>query len=183
MLTSTKCQNCFPKLGWCIERSIWCHFWCHIQWGILSYPFTFTFQAYHPYELFHSKRWWELLIKWDDEISGHNSLWILSLILFLLQPERGSGCLLLMVGPCLFFKICLYTSFSMYIFLAFFICWQNVSPWRNHIGQWWGDTTLTLPLFWWQSTVSPVFLGRYPWLSIHSFVVIPPPLPTPSPRP
>ena len=49
----------------------------------------------------------------------------------------------------------------------------------NHIGQWWGDTTLTLPLFWWWSTVSPVFLGRYPWFSIHSFVVIPPPTPPP----
>ena len=35
--------------------------------------------------------------------------------------------------------------------------------------QWWGDTALTLPLFWWRSTVSPVFFGRYPQSSLHSF--------------
>ena len=34
--------------------------------------------------------------------------------------------------------------------------------------QWRGDTTLTLPLFWRRSTVSPVFLGRYPRSSPHS---------------
>ena len=38
-------------------------------------------------------------------------------------------------------------------------------------GQWRGDTALTLPLFWRRSTVS---FGRYPWLSLHSFV---PPVP------
>ena len=38
-------------------------------------------------------------------------------------------------------------------------------------GQRRGDTALTLPLFWWRrSTVSPVFFGRYPWSSLHSFV-------------
>ena len=36
-------------------------------------------------------------------------------------------------------------------------------------GQWQGDTALTLPLFWQWSTVSPVFFGRYPRLSLHSF--------------
>ena len=29
-------------------------------------------------------------------------------------------------------------------------------------GQRWGDTAVTLPLFWRQSTVSPVFFGQYP---------------------
>ena len=33
-------------------------------------------------------------------------------------------------------------------------------------GQWQGDTTLTLPLFWRRSTVSPVFFGRYPHSSL-----------------
>ena len=37
-------------------------------------------------------------------------------------------------------------------------------------GQWRGDTALTLPLFWRRSTVSPVFFGRYPRSSLHSFV-------------
>ena len=40
-------------------------------------------------------------------------------------------------------------------------------------GQWRGDTALTLPLFWRRPTVSPVFFGRYPRSSLHSFV--PPP--------
>ena len=40
-------------------------------------------------------------------------------------------------------------------------------------GQWRGDTALTLPLFWRRSTVSPVFLGRYPQSSLHSFVPSP----------
>ena len=40
-------------------------------------------------------------------------------------------------------------------------------------GQWWGDTTLTLPLFWRQSTVSPVFFRRFPRSSLHSFVPFP----------
>ena len=52
--------------------------------------------------------------------------------------------------------------------------------------QWRGDTALTLPLFWRRSTVSPVFFGRYPRSSLHSFVplfplLLPPPPPTPSP--
>ncbi len=33
-------------------------------------------------------------------------------------------------------------------------------------GQWRGDTTLTLPLFWRRSTVSPVFFGRFPRSSL-----------------
>ena len=33
-------------------------------------------------------------------------------------------------------------------------------------GQWRGDTALTLPLFWRQSTVSPVFFGRFPRSSL-----------------
>ena len=33
---------------------------------------------------------------------------------------------------------------------------------------------LTLPLFWRRSTVSPVFFGRYPRSSLHSFVPFPP---------
>ena len=41
-------------------------------------------------------------------------------------------------------------------------------------GQWRGDTALTLPLFWRPSTVSPVFFGRYPQSSLHSFVPFPP---------
>ena len=40
-------------------------------------------------------------------------------------------------------------------------------------GQWRGDTALTLPLFWRRSTVSPVFFGRYPRTSLHSFVPVP----------
>ena len=44
-----------------------------------------------------------------------------------------------------------------------------------------GDTTVTLPLFWWQSMVSPDFFGQYPRSSLHSFV--PPAPPSPSPRP
>ena len=36
--------------------------------------------------------------------------------------------------------------------------------------QWRGDTAFTLPLFWRRSTVSPVFFGRYPRSSLHSFV-------------
>ena len=40
-------------------------------------------------------------------------------------------------------------------------------------GQWRGDTALTLPLFWRWSTVSPVFFGRYPRSSLHSFVPFP----------
>ena len=43
-----------------------------------------------------------------------------------------------------------------------------------------GDTTLTLPLFWWQSMVSPDFFGQYPRSSLHSFIPSPP---SPSPRP
>ena len=41
--------------------------------------------------------------------------------------------------------------------------------------QWRGDTALTLPLFWRWSTVSPVFFGRYPRSSLHSFVPFPVP--------
>ena len=40
-----------------------------------------------------------------------------------------------------------------------------------------GDTVLTLPLFWRRSTVSPVFFGRYPRSSLHSFGPPPPPPP------
>ena len=47
-------------------------------------------------------------------------------------------------------------------------------------GQWRGDTALTLPLFWWRSTVSPVFFGRYPRSSLHSFAPPPPPPPPPT---
>ena len=39
--------------------------------------------------------------------------------------------------------------------------------------QWRGDTALTLPLFWRRSKVSPVFFGRYPRSSLHSFVPFP----------
>ena len=35
--------------------------------------------------------------------------------------------------------------------------------------QWQRDTALILPLFWRRSTVSPVFFGRYPRSSLHSF--------------
>ena len=44
-------------------------------------------------------------------------------------------------------------------------------------GQWRGDTALTLPLFWRRSTVSPVFFGRFPRLSLS----LSRPLPTLSP--
>ena len=37
-------------------------------------------------------------------------------------------------------------------------------------GQWRGDITLTLPLFWRRSTVSPVFFGRYPRSSHHCVI-------------
>ena len=50
-------------------------------------------------------------------------------------------------------------------------------------GQWRGDTALTLPLFWRRSTVSPVFFGRYPRSSLHSFVPFPPPPTPPTPHP
>ena len=40
-------------------------------------------------------------------------------------------------------------------------------------GQWRGDTALTFPLFWRRSTVSPVFFGRFPRSSLHSFVPFP----------
>ena len=40
-------------------------------------------------------------------------------------------------------------------------------------GQWRGGTALILPLFWRRSTVSPVFFGRYPRSSLHSFVPFP----------
>ena len=49
-------------------------------------------------------------------------------------------------------------------------------------GQWRGDTALTLPLFWRRSTVSPVFFGRYPRSSLHSFVPPPPPPPVTVPN-
>ena len=49
-------------------------------------------------------------------------------------------------------------------------------------GQWRGDTALTLPLFWRWSTVSPVFFGRYPRSSLHSFFHSPPPPPPPVPN-
>ena len=51
--------------------------------------------------------------------------------------------------------------------------------------QWRGDTALTLPLFWRQSTVSPVFFGPYPRSSLHYFVLSrsPPPLPVPNKQP
>ena len=44
--------------------------------------------------------------------------------------------------------------------------------------QWRRNTTLTLPLFWQRSTVSPVFFGWYPQLSLHT----PPPPPHPVPN-
>ena len=50
-------------------------------------------------------------------------------------------------------------------------------------GQWRGDTALTLPLFWRRSTLSPVFFGRCPRSSIHSFVRFPPPSPSSTPVP
>ena len=37
-------------------------------------------------------------------------------------------------------------------------------------GQWRGDTALTLPLFWWRSTVS---FRQFPWSSLHSFIPFP----------
>ena len=40
--------------------------------------------------------------------------------------------------------------------------------------QWQRDTALTLPLFWWQSTVCPVFFGQYPRSSLCSFHPLPP---------
>ena len=48
--------------------------------------------------------------------------------------------------------------------------------------QWQGDTALTLPLFWRQPTVSPVFFGRYPRSCLHSLALYPPPTPSPSLR-
>ena len=44
--------------------------------------------------------------------------------------------------------------------------------------QWQGDTALILPLFWRQSTVSPVFFGQYPWSRLHSLALFPPPSPS-----
>ena len=52
-------------------------------------------------------------------------------------------------------------------------------------GPWRGDTALTLPLFWRRSTVSPVFFGRFPRSSLHSFVpsrLHPHPVPNKPPR-
>ena len=49
-------------------------------------------------------------------------------------------------------------------------------------GQWRGDTALTLPLFWRQSMVSPVFSGQYPRLSLHSLIPFPP-VPVPNKQP
>ena len=63
--------------------------------------------------------------------------------------------------------------------------WQLKQQLRSALvaGQWRGDTALTLPLFWRRSTVSPVFFGRYPRSSLHSFVPFPPrPPPPPPPR-
>ena len=40
-------------------------------------------------------------------------------------------------------------------------------------GQWRGDTALTLPLFWRRSTVSPVFFGRFPRLSLSLSRLLP----------
>ena len=40
-------------------------------------------------------------------------------------------------------------------------------------GQWQGDTALTLPLFWWRSTVSLVFFGRFPQSSLSLSPVSP----------
>ena len=45
------------------------------------------------------------------------------------------------------------------------------------------DTALTLPLFWRRSTVSPVFFGRCPRSSVHSFVLHPPSVPVPNKQP
>ena len=47
--------------------------------------------------------------------------------------------------------------------------------------QWRGDTALTLPLFWRQSTVSPVFFLQYLQSSLHSLALFPPPPPPPPP--
>ena len=50
--------------------------------------------------------------------------------------------------------------------------------------QWQGDTALTFPLFWWWSTVSPVFFGRYPRSSLHSLIgPFTPPVPIPNKQP
>ena len=40
--------------------------------------------------------------------------------------------------------------------------------------QWRGDTALTLPLFWQQTTVSPGFFRRYLRSSLHSLALFPP---------
>ena len=45
------------------------------------------------------------------------------------------------------------------------------------------DTAVTLPLFWRRSTVSPVFFGRCPRSSLHSFVLFLPPPHPPAPSP
>ena len=37
--------------------------------------------------------------------------------------------------------------------------------------QWWGDTSLTLPLFWWRPMASPVFFGWYPQSSLYSLIL------------
>ena len=50
-------------------------------------------------------------------------------------------------------------------------------------GQWRGDTTLALPLFWQPSTVSPIFFRQHPQTSLHSFVPPPPPPPVPKKPP
>ena len=62
--------------------------------------------------------------------------------------------------------------------------WQLKQQLRSALvaGQWRGDTALTLPLFWWWSTVSPVFFRRYPRSSLHSFVPFPP-VPVPNKPP
>ena len=54
--------------------------------------------------------------------------------------------------------------------------WQLKQQLRSALvaRQWRGDTALTLALFWRRSTVSPVFFGRYPWSSLHSFAPFPP---------
>ena len=49
--------------------------------------------------------------------------------------------------------------------------------------QWRVDTALTLPLLWRQSTVSPVFFGRYPRSSLHALALFPSvPVPNKPPR-
>ena len=52
---------------------------------------------------------------------------------------------------------------------------KNGSWNSNCAAQWRGNTALTLPFFWRRSTVSPVFFGRYPQSSLHSFVLPPSP--------